>query len=181
MRTLGSHTVHGPSKGSAKVSILFYQVTIDFRFRPPSCDQRPKPYKAEWLLGGYLKKKFFEIPVPPSRGLGLGRKFFFRFFQKLCGAFYLGPDPNSCRIEIFDQKREAKPAFIWKRPFGASFGLQVDSVSNFSPQGETFFSDIFLPFCRGEKVTQHMWKSAWVELTWLRDSRCTVKIGRFLL
>ena len=163
------------------MSTLFCQVTIDFRFRAPSCDQHPKPYKAEWPLGTYLKISFFEIPVPPSRGLRLGRNFFFRFFQKLCGAFYLGPDPNSCRIEIFDQKREAKPAFIWKRPFGASFGLQVDNVSNFSPQGETFFSDIFLPFCRGEKVTQHMWKSAWQVLGWLHSNRYTVKIGHFLL
>ena len=107
-------------------------------------------------LGQLSEKTVFRNSRTPSRGLGLGRKFFFRFFQKLCGAFYLGPDPNSCRIEIFDQKREARHSFIRKRPFGASFGLQVDSVSHFSPQGETFFSDIFLPFCRGEKVIQHM-------------------------
>ncbi len=126
-------------------------------------------------------KKFFRNSRTPLQGSEVGSKIFFRFFENLCGAFYLGSDFNSYRIEIFDQEREPRHVFIRKCPFGASFCLQADSVSHFSSRRYTFFSILFLSFCRGEKVRQHMWKSAWGLIIWLRGSRCTGKNDRFLL
>ena len=58
---------------------------------------------------------------------------------------------------------------------------ETDSVSHFSPQAITFFSDIVLPFYREEKAAQHMWKSAWRSFTWQQNSRYTEKNDRFLL
>ena len=40
---------------------------------------------------------------------------------------------------------------------------------------DTFFSNIFLPFCRGEKVVQHIINSVWRLMKWLNGSWYTEK------
>ena len=59
---------------------------------------------------------------------------FFVFLQELCGPFYLESNPDPCWIEIFDRNNRLEHGIIRRSSSDATFGLQDDSVSDFSPQ-----------------------------------------------
>jgi hypothetical protein len=66
----------------------------------------------------------------------------------------------------------------WKKPragFLEVVDLFIGIVTDFSHQSQTFFTILFLPFCRGEKIVQHTWNSLWDVLKWLNGSIYTAK------
>ena len=80
-----------------------------------------------------------------------------------------------CFIIISWQRKLLKMfIFYWKT---IKNHKKLGGLSHFSHRAETFFSDIFLPFCWEWKVAQHIQNSVWARITLKHSRRYNVPVG----